>query len=79
VAEGSSRKELWLSRRAEILEEAGRLEDARKAFLEALAAIGRLPAHLKSTRSTRELESRARGWLDERARRDEQGRALSKQ
>jgi tetratricopeptide (TPR) repeat protein len=54
------RKESWLARRGEILEQAGRATEARATFAEALVLIDRLPAHLRETKSLRELETRLR-------------------
>ncbi len=57
------RKESWLVRRAEVLKHAGREEEARKNYTEALAAIDRLPQSHRSTRATLDLESRIRTAL----------------
>jgi tetratricopeptide (TPR) repeat protein len=57
------RKETWLVRRAEILREAGREEEAKKNYHAALEAIDRLPASHRGTRMTLELESRIRAAL----------------
>ncbi len=57
------RKETWLVRRAEILKQAGRGAEARKNYLEALAAIDRLPPSHRSTRATLDLETRIRAAL----------------
>ena len=63
IAQQSKRKETWLYMRGEILNEAGRLEDARQAFSQALVAIKTLPARLQGTRGMRELEERVQGAL----------------
>jgi tetratricopeptide (TPR) repeat protein len=60
----ASRKETWLVRRAEILEDAGRPDDARIAYQSALTAIAALPDHLRATRATSDLASRIRTTLD---------------
>jgi len=52
------RKETWLVRRAEILIKAGREEEAKKNYREALAAIDRLPAGHRGTRAMLELRAR---------------------
>ena len=57
------RKETWLVRRAEILTKAGRTEDARKNYQDALAAIDRLPPSHRGTRATLDLEARIRTAL----------------
>jgi len=57
------RKETWLVRKAEILREAGREQQAREALQHALRAIEALPVHLRNTRSMLELEKQARGAL----------------
>ena len=56
----SGRKETWLARRGEILEQAGRPEDARKAYANALAAIESLAPHVRRTRAIEELETSVR-------------------
>lgn len=57
------RKETWLVRRAEILQKAGREEEARKNYREALAAIDRLPPGHRGTRAMQELTARIRAAL----------------
>jgi len=63
IARQSDRKEMWLVRRGEILKSAGRNEEARAAFIAALAAIESLPAERRQTRTVSELQSRARAGL----------------
>ncbi len=63
VAAQSNRPEAWLARRGEILEHAGRIEDARAADEEALAAINALSPRHRRTRATLELETRLQGAL----------------
>ena len=58
------RKETWLVRRAEILQKAGRDEESKRNFREALAAIGRLPPGHRNTRAMLELGARIRAALD---------------
>ncbi len=60
VAAQSPRKEQWLARRGEILEQAGRKAEARVAFTAALAAIETLPPHRRRVKTTTELETRLR-------------------
>lgn len=62
------RKETWLVRRAEILHQAGREEESKKNYREALAAIERLPAAHRGTRMTTELEARIRSALADTAK-----------
>lgn len=59
----SDRKETWLVRRGEILEKAGRKEEARAAFNAAIVAIESLPAHRRQNRSIAALQLRARTSL----------------
>jgi tetratricopeptide (TPR) repeat protein len=53
-------REVWLVRRGEILELAGRPRDARQAFEAALAAIAARPAHRRAAPAVHDLEMRAR-------------------
>jgi tetratricopeptide (TPR) repeat protein len=53
-------REVWLVRRGEILELAGRPRDARLAFEAAVAAIAARPAHRRGAPAVRDLETRAR-------------------
>ena len=52
----SPRKEAWLARRGEILERAGRKDEARIAHAQALAALHTLPPARRATRATARLE-----------------------
>ena len=61
------RKESWLVRRAEILRDARREEEARTNYFAALEAINRLPSAHRGTRMTLELESRIRTALSTNA------------
>ena len=63
LAAASPRKETWLLRRGEILEQAGRLREARAAYAAALEAIGTLPESRRRTRAAQELEEQARAGL----------------
>lgn len=59
----SERKETWLVRRGEILKAAGRNEEARKAFSDAIAAIESLPPARRQSRSMTALQLRARSAI----------------
>lgn len=64
IAAQSQRKESWLVRRGEILQLAGRDEEARAAFNAALSAIESLPPAYRQSRSVSALELRARSALN---------------
>ena len=64
IAAAASRKETWLARRGEILEQAGRSDEAREAMSAALAASETLPSHRRKTKAMEELEARARSALE---------------
>jgi len=64
IAAAASRTETWLARRGEILEQAGRPDEAREAITAALAAIETLPSHRRKTKAMEELEARARSALE---------------
>ena len=55
-----ARRETWLARRGEILLAAGRPQDARKAFVAALASIDSLPERLRRTPAVSRLEENVR-------------------
>lgn len=57
------RKETWLARRGEILEAAGRRDEALGAYREALAALEQLSVHHRNVKPMRELEARLRQHL----------------
>lgn len=63
VAAQTQRKEAWLVRRAEILEQAGRVAEARAAWTEALAAIDALPPKHRKNLTTGALAARIRERL----------------
>jgi len=63
VAAQSPRKEKWLARRGEILQLAGRHEEARLAFASALREMESLPAGRRHTKATAALERRLRAML----------------
>lgn len=60
VLAGLERKESWLVRRGEILEAAGRTDEARHAYHDALSSIDRLPAHHRETKPMRDLQTQLR-------------------
>jgi tetratricopeptide (TPR) repeat protein len=53
-----ARQDLWLARRGDILERAGRPTQARRAREQALAAIDRLPPTIRAHKTTAELHQR---------------------
>lgn len=59
----SNRKESWLTLRAEILQTAGRTQDAREAFQAALKAIIDLPPRLATSENTVKLRARIEAAL----------------
>jgi tetratricopeptide (TPR) repeat protein len=59
----SPRQESWLARRGEILERAGRREEARVAYVEALAALEQLPPERRRNVAMRDLEVTLRAAL----------------
>ncbi len=54
----ASRKETWLARQGDILEKAGRTDQALVAFTSALAAIQKLPANRQNTQTMIQLKTR---------------------
>jgi tetratricopeptide (TPR) repeat protein len=63
----AERKETWMARRGEILALAGRRAEAAQAYTEALSSIELLPAPLRNTRATIQLEKRLRTAADKLA------------
>ena len=63
IAAASARQEAWLIRRGEILEQAGRGEEARAAYRAALEAIEALPASRRWNRAVQRLEAQAEGAI----------------
>ena len=59
----SSRHETWLARRGEILEAAGRIDEARAAYAAALDAASQLPPAKQQTRATSLLITRLRAGI----------------
>ena len=68
LAARSPRQETWLARRGEMLERAGRREEARAAYARVLDELDTLPAHRRQSPAMRQLESQARQRLDRLAR-----------
>lgn len=58
------RKDAWLARRGDVLVQAGRMDEARKAYQDALDAIRQLPPVQRTRGPTRELESQIRNILE---------------
>lgn len=63
VAAQNPRKETWLARRGEILQEAGRLKEASDAYRAALKAMAELPPSRRQVPAMVELEKRIRHAL----------------
>jgi tetratricopeptide (TPR) repeat protein len=63
----SPRKETWLAKRGEILQQAGRVAAAREAYQSALKAIESLPASRRQVPAVVELEKRLSSLLKEQA------------
>ena len=63
IAAQSPRKEVWLARRGAILMQAGRREEARSAYVEAMAAIEALPPSMRQTRAMIDLAGRVNNAL----------------
>ena len=63
IAAGSPRKETWLARRGEIMEQAERKTEAHESYAAALAAIETLPPHRRRVKAVTELETRLRAAL----------------
>ena len=60
VAARSPRKETWLARRGEVLLQANRPDEARKAYSDALTALGTLPPARRNVPAIADLEKRIR-------------------
>ena len=63
LAARSPRKETWLARRGEILAQAGRPDEARTAYVAALAALEALPPAPRQTKAIANLEGQVRSAL----------------
>jgi tetratricopeptide (TPR) repeat protein len=64
IAAQSPRKETWLVRRGEILLQAGRREEARAAYEQALKALDALPPGRRNVPAMNELEKRIKAALE---------------
>ena len=64
IAEKSPRKETWLVRRGEILQQAGRPDEARRAYQSALSSLQTLPPTRRFVPAMQELERRIKRELE---------------
>ena len=64
IAAQSPRKETWLARRGEILLQAGRREESRAAYEQALKALDTLPPGRRNVPAMNELERRIKAALE---------------
>jgi tetratricopeptide (TPR) repeat protein len=64
VAARSPRKETWLARRGEILRQAGRPAEAKRAYADALAALQTLPPTRRNVPAMQELARRIQKEID---------------
>ena len=64
IASRSARQETWLVRRGEILEKAGRPQDARKAYQKTLDAIATLPESRIKNRAVERLQAQATAGIE---------------
>jgi tetratricopeptide (TPR) repeat protein len=55
-AAATIRKDMWLARRAQVLDRAGRRQEARASRQQALGAIATLPAHVQNRQATMDLK-----------------------
>lgn len=63
AAASAPRKELWLSRRGDLLVRAGRPVEARQSYQEVLKCLDALPPRVHAARATSDLEAHARRAL----------------
>ena len=63
IAGRATRKETWLLRRGEILESAGRNDEARTAYLQTLEAVEKLPVSRRGNAAVRRLVAEAESAL----------------
>lgn len=68
MAHGAGRRDPLLLERAQLLERAGRVEAAKQAYAQTLAATDLLPAARKTTPATRDIEAQARDGIARLAR-----------
>lgn len=64
LTEAAPRKEAWQVLRGEILAKAGKNDEARKAYQASLISIEALPARIRASKATRQLERKARAGLE---------------
>jgi len=64
IASHTPRKDLWLARRGDILAQAGRVDDARLAYQQALDAIGKLIPAQREQAATKGLETQLKSLLE---------------
>jgi len=67
LIDGAASPERWLARRGDLLREAGRADEARRAYVRALRTIEARPPARRRTGATAELERRVRARLGEAA------------
>ncbi|MCG6938244.1 MAG: tetratricopeptide repeat protein [Gammaproteobacteria bacterium] len=60
----SQRKDIWLSRRADILASAGRDKEAQQVYQQAYSALQQLPQRLQNLQVSRELETALLARID---------------
>ena len=77
VAAASPRKETWLARKGEILQLAGRPEQAADAFQAALKAIAQLPDTRRYVPAMQELEKRIQAVLQALAKEKQAAKSTS--
>ena len=65
ISAQSPRKETWLARRGEILQQAGRREEAREAYENALKAMATLPPARRNVPAMLELERRIKAAIEQ--------------
>jgi tetratricopeptide (TPR) repeat protein len=63
ISAASKRKEPWLERRGDILQQAGRSAEARSAYVAALSEVRDLPARVRTRKATIDLENRLRAKI----------------
>jgi len=79
IAAQSPRKEMWLARRGEILQQAGRKEEADKAYRGALDAMATLPPARRNVPAMVELEKRIQAALAEGGRESKEERSTAEE
>ncbi len=74
ITQRSPRKDPWLARRGQLLEQAGRPAEAREAYEQALNAISELPDARRTTAATADSQARLRVSVARLARPPQRGR-----